>query len=136
MKMCHLARSCHAGLCFHYRSYNYTGVSKSLRHARRVAIWLNTCRGCTWYSYIVFICYVHCGGRKIRLMEVNAKFRFLKKFTFKGNSRQVFISVYRLEIANFLHSAMLVFSTQLCDLSCTLPFSLVQLSPPSPSLCE
>jgi hypothetical protein len=41
-----------------------------------------------------------------------------KKSTYKGTLRQVFIRVYRLEIANFFfeHSVMLVFSTQLWDL--------------------
>ncbi len=31
------------------------------------------------------------GRRKIRLIESNAKFRYLKKLTCKGTSRQVFI---------------------------------------------
>ncbi len=46
--------------------------------------------------------------------------------------RQEFIKVYRLE----LHSVMLVFSTQFCELLPPLTFSLVQLStPPSPFPC-
>ncbi len=42
-----------------------------------------------------------------------------KKLACKGTLRQAFIRVYRLEIVNFsrtVHSVMLVFSTQLCDL--------------------
>jgi hypothetical protein len=39
--------------------------------------------------------------RKIRLIEVNAKMSLSKQLTFKGTLRQVFIRVYRLEIANF-----------------------------------
>jgi hypothetical protein len=42
--------------------------------------------------------------RKIRLIEVNAKMRHLKKLTCKGTLRQVFIRVYRLEMANFLRT--------------------------------
>ncbi len=42
--------------------------------------------------------------RKIRLIEGNAKCRCLKKLTCKGTLRQVFIRVYRPEIANFLRT--------------------------------
>ncbi len=41
--------------------------------------------------------------RMIRLIEGNnAKCRHLKKLTWKETLRQVFIRVYRLELANFL----------------------------------
>jgi hypothetical protein len=51
-----------------------------------------------------------------------------QKFTRQGNYQQVFIQVYRLEIP----AVMLVFSTQLCELTVApLPFTL----PPSPLLC-
>ncbi len=42
--------------------------------------------------------------RKIRLMEGNAKCRHLKKLTCNGTLLQVFVRVYRLEIANFLRT--------------------------------
>ncbi len=42
--------------------------------------------------------------RKKRLIEVNSKWHHLKKLTFKGTLRKVFIRVYRLEIANFLRT--------------------------------
>jgi hypothetical protein len=58
----------------------------------------------------------------ITLIEVNAKCHHLKKFTCKGTLLQVFIRVYKLEIAR---SVILVFSTQLCDLYSPL----VPLSP-------
>jgi hypothetical protein len=64
----------------------------------------------------------------INNVDTKAKCRHLKKLTCKGALRQVFIRVYRLTVT-------LVFSTQLCELL-LLPFSLVQLSPPPPSLCE
>ncbi len=51
-----------------------------------------------------------------------------KKFTCKDTLRQVFIRVYRLEI----HSGMLVFSTQLCEL---LPLYLLSGSTPPPPAC-
>ncbi len=70
--------------------------------------------------------------RKIRLIEVNAKCRHLQKL--KGlcvRCLSEFIG-WRKPIS-CEHSAMLVFSTQLCDLyspCCPpLPFPLVQLSP-------
>jgi hypothetical protein len=47
-----------------------------------------------------------------QLTNTKAKCRHLKKFTCKGTLRQVSSRVYRLEI----HSVMLVFSTQLCEL--------------------
>ncbi len=50
---------------------------------------------------------------QIKYIETKAKCRHLKKLTCKGTLRQVFIRVYRLEI----QSVMLVFSTQLCELS-------------------
>jgi hypothetical protein len=56
-----------------------------------------------------------------------------KKLNCKGTLQQVFIIVYRLEIANFLRSVMMVFSTQLCDLyspSLSLSPSLLFKSPP------
>jgi hypothetical protein len=48
-----------------------------------------------------------------------------KKLTCKGTLRQVFIRVYRLEI----QSVMLVFSTQLCELSLSNALSGSTLSP-------
>ena len=45
----------------------------------------------------------HENGQK-RLKEVNAKCLHLKKLSCKGNLQQVFIRVYRLEIANFLRT--------------------------------
>jgi hypothetical protein len=45
-------------------------------------------------------------------IDTKAKCRHLIKLTCKGTLRQVFISVYRLEI----RTVMLVFSTQLCEL--------------------
>jgi hypothetical protein len=48
----------------------------------------------------------------INYIDTKAKCRQLKKLTCKGTLRQVFISIYRLEI----HSVILVFSTQLCEL--------------------
>ncbi len=45
-------------------------------------------------------------------VDIKAKCRHLKVFTCKGTLRQVLTRVYRLEI----HSVMLVFSTQLCEL--------------------
>ena len=50
--------------------------------------------------------------RKIRLREGNAKCCHLKNLPVKGTLRQVFIRGDRLEI----QSAMLVFSTHLCEL--------------------
>ncbi len=73
--------------------------------------------------------------RKIRLIEVNAKCRHLKKLTCKGTLRQVFIWVNRLEIANFLRTfSHLVFSTHAALWSVRSPVSpltvsLFQLSP-------
>ncbi len=58
----------------------------------------------------------------IKYIDSKAKCRYLKKFTFKGTLRQVFIKVYTLEI----QSVMLVFSTQLCKPS------LWVSSPPPP----
>ncbi len=43
---------------------------------------------------------------KIRLIEVNAKWHHLKKFTFKGTLRQMFIEVYRQEHGKPLPSIM------------------------------
>jgi hypothetical protein len=48
----------------------------------------------------------------INYTDTKAKCRHLKNLTSKGILRQVFIKVYRMEI----HSVMLVFSTQLCEL--------------------
>jgi hypothetical protein len=45
-------------------------------------------------------------------IDTKAKCRHLKKLTCKETLRQVFIRVYKLEI----HSVMLVFSIQLCEL--------------------
>ncbi len=69
--------------------------------------------------------------RKIRLIEVNAKFRHLKKLTCKGTLRQVFIRVYRLEIANFLRifSHVGIFDHAKWSVHspvASLPFSLIQ----------
>ncbi len=62
-------------------------------------------------------------------MDTNAKCRLLKKLTCKGTLRQVFITVYRLEI----QSVMLVFTNQLCELLPLKPFWINSL-PPSPLL--
>jgi hypothetical protein len=72
--------------------------------------------------------------RKIRLTEVKAKCRHLKKLTCTEKLRQVFIRVYRLEIAKFLHtfSRVGIFNPALWSALfpvAPLPFSLVQLSP-------
>jgi hypothetical protein len=76
----------------------------------------------------------------MRLIEVNAKGRPLKKLTCKRTWRQVFIRLYRLEVANFLRTFSHVgILTQLCDLySPLLPLSLSLWfnSPPPPSLYE
>ncbi len=103
-------------------SYNHAGVLKSLRHAYKVAFWVKRmqlyfiflfCQLRKACGNLSFICDVHSGRRKIRIIEVNAKCCHLKKLTCKGTLRQVFIIVYRL-----------VFSTQLCDLySPLLPLS-------------
>jgi hypothetical protein len=75
--------------------------------------------------------------RKTRLLEVNIKCRHLKTFTCKGTFRQVFIRVYRLEIADFLHtfSHVGIFNPALRSVFspvARLAFSLVQLSSPFP----
>jgi hypothetical protein len=67
----------------------------------------------------------------IKYIGTKAKCRHLKKLTYKGTLRQVFIRIYRLEI----QSVMLVFSTQLCEPLPHLPFSLVQPPPPLPLPC-
>jgi hypothetical protein len=51
---------------------------------------------------------------KDKTQEVNAKCRHLKKFICKGTLRQVYIRDNRQ--FSCIHSVMLVFSTQLCDL--------------------
>jgi hypothetical protein len=61
----------------------------------------------------------------INYIDTKAKFRHLNKLTFL---RQVFIRVYRLEI----HSVLLVFSTQLCELLPLSPF--LWFNPPPPPL--
>jgi hypothetical protein len=53
----------------------------------------------------------------INYKDTKTKCRGLKKLTFKGSLRQLFIRVYGLEI----QSLMLVFSTQLCQLLPLLP---------------
>jgi hypothetical protein len=67
---------------------------------------------------------------KMYNIEVNVKCRHLKKFNCNGTLRQVFITVYRLEISNFL----LTFShldilnpvlRYLLSAVAPLPFSLV-----------
>jgi hypothetical protein len=70
--------------------------------------------------------------RKIRLIEVNAKCRHLKKLTCKGTLRRLFIGAYWLGIAIFwVHSVMLVFQPSLviCTLPCC-PSHLLSGSPP------
>jgi hypothetical protein len=54
----------------------------------------------------------------MRLIEVNAQCRHLKKLTCEGILRQVFIRVYRMET----QSVMSVFSTQFCELLLLSPF--------------
>ncbi len=66
----------------------------------------------------------------INFIATKGKCRHLKKFTFKVNSRQVFIRDYGLEI----QSVMLVLSTQLRELLPLSP-SLWFISPPSPLPC-
>ncbi len=78
---------------------------------------------------------VHSHRRKIRFIEVNAKCRHLKILACKGTLRQVFIRVYRLEIANFLRTFCHVGIFNLALSQVTLYpvaplFSLVQLVPP------
>ncbi len=65
--------------------------------------------------YIIFLTH-----RKIRLIEVNAKCH-LKKFSCKGTSRQVFIRVNRLEIANFMRTFKSYWHFQPRFVICTLP---------------
>jgi hypothetical protein len=63
------------------------------------------------------------------------KCRHLKKLTCIGTLRKVLIRVFRLEIS-WVHSIMLLFSTQLCALPCC-PSPLLSCSTPTPpSLCE
>jgi hypothetical protein len=54
----------------------------------------------------------HAHHGLINYIDTKAKCRQIKKFTYKGKLRQVFIRVYKLEI----QSVMLVFLTQLCAL--------------------
>ncbi len=77
--------------------------------------------------------------RKKRLIEGNAKCHHLTKITCKGTLRQVFIRVYRLEIANFLctFSHVGIFNPALVSVFfcvASLPFSLVQTHPPFPCM--
>ncbi len=63
--------------------------------------------------------------RRIRFIEDDANCRHQQKFTCKGTLRQVFIKVYRLEIANFLctFSHVGIFNPALGSvLSCVAPF--------------
>jgi hypothetical protein len=70
----------------------------------------------------------------IRLIDVKARCRNLKQFTYKGTLRHVFIRVYRLEKDNFLgtFSHVDIFNPA-CDLyssllsGSTLPLSLPSL---------
>ncbi len=65
----------------------------------------------------------------INYIDTEAKCRHLKKLTCKGNLRQLFIKMYRLEI----QSVILVCSIQLCELlplSPSLWFNYLPLSPP------
>ncbi len=62
-------------------------------------------------------------------IDMKAKCRHLTKLTWKGALRQVFIKVYRLEI----HSVMLVFSNQLCELLPLYPSLWLNSPPLSPS---
>ncbi len=78
--------------------------------------------------------------RKIRLIETNAKCCHPKKLTCKGTLRQVFIRVYRLEIANFLRTFSHVRTFNTSFVICTLPWypsSLLSGStlPPTPLPC-
>ncbi len=76
--------------------------------------------------------------RKIRLKEGSPKCRHIKMLTCKGTFWQVFIRVYRLEIASFLCTFSSVYTTRLWDLySPLLPLSpSLWFSSPPPSLCE
>jgi hypothetical protein len=79
---------------------------------------------------------LHINCRKIRLIEGNAKCRHLKELTCKGTLRQVFIRVYRLQIANFLFKFSYV--GILPALGSVRPSPLLSGStlPPLPYLCE
>ncbi len=75
---------------------------------------------------------------KIRHIEVNAKCPYLKKLTCKVTLWKVFIRFYRLEIASNLlriFSHVGIFNPALWSVA-PFPFSLVQLPPLPPSLCE
>ncbi len=61
----------------------------------------------------------------INYVDTEAKCRDLKKLTYKGALRQVFIRVYRLTVT-------LVFSTQLCELLPSPLLSGSTLPPPFP----
>jgi hypothetical protein len=66
--------------------------------------------------------------RLINYKDTKAKCRHLKKLTFKGTLPEVFIKVYRVVI----HSVMLVFSTQLCELLPLDPSHWFTSPPPFP----
>ncbi len=61
-------------------------------------------------------------------VDAKAKCRHLKKLTCKGTLRQVFITVYKLEI----QAVRLVFSTQLCEQLPLSPSLWFNSTPPSP----
>jgi hypothetical protein len=78
-------------------------------------------------------------GRKIRLIEGNAKCRHLKKLTRERTLRQVIVRVYRLEIANFLctfsHVGIFIPALDLYSPVLPLSHSLWFNSPLSPLPC-
>jgi hypothetical protein len=87
----------------------------------------NNCSSQDGHLFQVFVLYTVDHGL-INYKDIKAKCRHLKILTCKETLWQVFKRVYKLDI----QSVMLVFSIQLCEL---FPFSLVQLSPPSPLPC-
>ncbi len=86
---------------------------------------------CTWQCsrFCFQVRKMHFPYRLIIFKDTKAKCRHQEKLTCKGTLRQVFITVYRLEI----HSVMLVFSTQLCKLLPLLPsLCFISIPPPFP----
>jgi hypothetical protein len=67
----------------------------------------------------------------INYIDTKAKCHHLKRLNCKGNLRQLFIKMYRLEI----QSVNLVFSIQLCELLPLSPFLWFNSLPPSPLPC-
>jgi hypothetical protein len=90
-----------------------------------------TGQGLIWSEISFLFCQVsgspfhgakHPWHKLINYIDNKAKRRHLKTLTSKGTLRQVFTRVYRLEITD----------TASC-VDASLPFSLVQLTPPPPT---